>query len=69
MELHRWGGGGGEEVGGGYVCLPTPPLEISFCCVWNWFDLILLNTALRGNILSDKLFNLLKSESYATTQL
>ena len=33
------------------------------------FDLILLNTALRGNVLSDKLFNLLKSESYATTQL
>ena len=33
----------GGGVGGVYVCLPTPHLEISFCSVWKeicWFDLI-----------------------------
>ena len=51
------------------VCL-RPTWKSDFVVCENKFvDLILLNTALRGNVLSDKLFNLLKSESYATTQL
>ena len=66
--------GGGGGVRGRLCVFAYAPLgnQLLLCVKRNLlirFDLILLNTALRGNILSDKLFNLLKSESYATTQL